>query len=181
MKVFCAGIGAGSLAILAVPVQGADFYSGKTIRCSVGASAASGFTLVTRVLAEHFKKHIPGHPNMLVELKLGAGGAKAMDYILNAVAKDGTFIGAVPAAAVVAPLLRKLRYDSTKAAWLGSVTPMPEVSSVWHTAPVRYSAADAESPFIKCTTQSRCSVLGSSGADSKILRQSSSVSRVRPA
>jgi len=130
MKAFCAGIGAVSLGILAVPVQGADFYSGKTIRFSVGASAAGGFTLVTRVLAEHFKKHIPGYRNMPVEPKPGADGAKSMDYILNAVAKDGTFIGAVLPPAVVASLLRMLRYDSTKAAWLGSVTPIPEVSSV---------------------------------------------------
>ncbi|MEE2968504.1 MAG: tripartite tricarboxylate transporter substrate-binding protein, partial [Pseudomonadota bacterium] len=137
MKTFCAGIGAVSLAILALPVQGANFYSGKIIRFSVGASAAGGFTLVTRVLAEHFKKHIPGHPNMLVELKPGTGGGKSMDYILNAVAKDGTFIGAVLPPAVIAPLLRKVRYDSTKAAWVGSVTPMPEVNSVWHTAPAK--------------------------------------------
>lgn len=127
--------GAIGLAAFAFPASADDFYAGKTIRFSVGASAAGGFTLVTRVLAEHMKKHIPGHPTMLVEAKPGAGGAKSMDYILNAVAKDGTFIGAVLPPAVVAPLLRKLRYDSTQANWLGSVTPMSEVSSVWHTAP----------------------------------------------
>ncbi len=116
MKAFCAGIGAVSLAIPAVPVTGRRFLQRQDHPVLVGASAAGGFTLVTRVLAEHFKKHIPGHPNMLVEPKPGADRAKSMDYILNAVAKDGTFIGAVLPPAVVAPLLRKLRYDSTKAA-----------------------------------------------------------------
>ncbi len=125
------------LAAISGPARADDFYSGKTIRFSVGASAAGGFTLVARVMAQHLKNHIPGHPTMLIEAKPGAGGAKSMDYVLNAASKDGTNIGAVLPPAVVAPLLRKLRYDSTQAQWIGSVTPMTEVSSVWHTAPAK--------------------------------------------
>jgi len=132
-----ASLGAIGLALAALPATAEDFYAGKTVRISVGASAAGGFTLVARVLAEHMEKRIPGQPTILVEPKPGAGGAKSMDYVLNAVPPDGTFIGAVLPPAVTAPLLRKLRYDSTKARWLGSVTPMSEVSSVWHTAPAK--------------------------------------------
>ncbi len=128
-----AGLAAASAPAGADPV--ADFFKGKTIAFSVGGSAAGGFTLVTRTLAQHMAKYVPGNPTMIVQPKPGAGGAKSLSFIYNAAPKDGTAIGAVLPPAVTAPLLRKVKYDSSKLAWLGSVTPMTEVSSVWHTAP----------------------------------------------
>ncbi len=134
----------------------ADFYAGNTIRISVGGSAAGGFTLNARVLAETMKNHIPGNPTILVEPKPGAGGAKSMDYVLNAAAKDGAHIGAVLPPAVTAPLLRKLRYDGSKAVWLGSVTPMSEVLSVWHTSPAK-SIDEAKKVKVVMGTSSKLS------------------------
>ena len=123
-------IGAAALLPLALPAQAddiADFYSGKVIRISIGGSAAGAFTLTARILGESMKNHLPGNPTFLIEPKPGAGGAKSMDFIMNAAVQDGTNIGAVLPPAVTAPLLRKLRYDGSKAQWLGSVTPMSEM------------------------------------------------------
>lgn len=154
-----AAIGAAALVSLALPAQAdavADFYKGNTIRVSVGGSAAGGFTLNARVLSETMKKYIPGKPTILVEPKPGAGGAKSMDYILNAVPQDGTHIGAVLPPAITAPLLRKLRYDGSKAIWLGSITGMSEVLSVWHTSPAK-TVEEAKKTSIVMATSSKLS------------------------
>jgi len=60
-----------------------------------------------------------------------------MSYMANAAKKDGTEIGAALPIAVNAPLLGKVKFNPAKFAWLGSVTPMTEVSTVWHTSPAK--------------------------------------------
>ncbi len=148
-------IGAAALLPLALPAQAddiADFYSGKVIRISIGGSAAGAFTLTARILGESMKNHLPGNPTFLIEPKPGAGGAKSMDFIMNAAVQDGTNIGAVLPPAVTAPLLRKLRYDGSKAQWLGSVTPMSEVLTVWHTAPATTLVQARTVPLVMATS-----------------------------
>ena len=113
----------------------AEFYKGKTVKFLSGGSAGGGFSTVARVVAKHMAKRVPGQPNMIVEAMAGAGGAKMMSYMANAAAKDGTVLGAALPIAVNAPLLRKVKFNPSKFQWLGSTTPMTEVSTVWHTAP----------------------------------------------
>ena len=81
----------------------ADFYKGKTVKLISGGSAGGGFSTVARVLGQVWQKHIPGNPNIIVEAKAGAGGAKMMSYMANAAPKDGTELGAALPIAVNAP------------------------------------------------------------------------------
>ena len=113
----------------------ADFYKGKTIKFTSGGSAGGGFTTVARVLAKHMSKRVPGQPEMIVDAMAGGGGARMMAYMANAAPQDGTALGAALPIAVNAPLLRKVKFNPAKFHWLGSVTAMTEVSTVWHTAP----------------------------------------------
>ena len=113
----------------------ADFYKGKTITFYSGGSAGGGFSAVARLVAKHMAARVPGQPNMIVEARAGAGGAKMMSYMANAAPKDGTALGAALPIAVNAPLLRKVKFNPAKFQWLGSTTAMTEVSTVWHTAP----------------------------------------------
>lgn len=113
----------------------AEFYSGKTITIISGGSPGGGFSNVARVLGIFLEKHIPGNPSVIIDARPGAGGAVMMAYMANAAPQDGTVLGAALPLAVNAPLLRKVKYDPSKFQWLGSVTPMTEVSTVWHTAP----------------------------------------------
>lgn len=114
-----------------------DFFKGKTVTLISGGSAGGGFSTVARVLGAHWARHIPGNPRVIVDAKPGAGGAKMMSYMANAAKKDGTEIGAALPIAVNAPLLRKVKFNPAKFNWLGSVTPMTEVSTVWHTSPAK--------------------------------------------
>ena len=126
--------------VLTAPVAAAadgvaEFYSGKTITIISGGSPGGGFSNVARVLGIFLEKHIPGHPSVIIGARPGGGGAVMMAYMANAAPQDGTVLGAALPLAVNAPLLRKVKYDPSKFQWLGSVTPMTEVSTVWHTAP----------------------------------------------
>ena len=113
----------------------ADFYKGRTITFYSGGSAGGGFSSVARLVAKHMASRVPGKPNMIVEARAGAGGAKMMSFMGNAAPKDGTALGAALPIAANAPLLRKVKFNPAKFQWLGSTTAMTEVSTVWHTAP----------------------------------------------
>ncbi len=115
----------------------ADFYKGKTVKLISGGSAGGGFSTVARVLGQTWQGHIPGNPTIIVEAMPGAGGARMMSYIANAAKADGTELGAALPISVNAPLLRKVKFNPARFRWLGSVTSMTEVSTVWHTAPAR--------------------------------------------
>ncbi len=133
-----------AFALAALPLAGpasaqsvADFYKGKTITLVSGGSAGGGFSAVARILGKHWEKYIPGNPTIIVDAKAGAGGANMMSYMANAAKKDGTELGAALPIAVNAPLLRKVKFNAADFQWLGSITPMTEVSTVWHTAPAK--------------------------------------------
>ncbi len=112
----------------------ADFYKGRTITAISGGGAGGGFSFNARVLGRHIVRHIPGNPEWVVTAMPGAGGARSMKYINQAAAQDGTVMGVVLPPSVISPLLRKnVGYDSGKFNWIGSITPMAQVVSVWHT------------------------------------------------
>lgn len=148
-----------AVAAIATPASAdsvADFYKGKSVTLISGGSAGGGFSTVARVLAPHWSKHTPGNPNMIVDAKPGAGGAKMMSYMANAAKKDGTEIGAALPIAVNAPLLRKVKFNPAEFQWLGSVTPMTEVSTVWHTAPAK-TIEEAKKTEVIMATSSKLS------------------------
>jgi len=89
---------------------------------------------------------------MVAEGMPGAGGATMMAYMANAALQDGTVLGAALPIAVNAPLLRKVKYNPAKFQWLGSVTSMTEVSSVWHTSPVKTVEQAKKTQIIMATS-----------------------------
>lgn len=134
----------------------ADFYRGKTVTLLSGGSAGGGFSTVARILGIHWQKNMPGNPKVIVDAKPGGGGATMMAYMTNAAPQDGTMLGAALPIAVNAPLLRKVKFNPAKFHWLGSVTAMTEVSTVWHTAPVK-SLEDAKKTEAIMATSSKLS------------------------
>lgn len=116
----------------------ADFYAGKQINAISGGGAGGGFSFAARLLGRYIEKYMPGNPSWVVTAMPGAGGARSIKYIVNAAAQDGTVVGVVLPPSILSPLLRSgVGYDSTKLQWIGSITPMASVLSVWHTAPAK--------------------------------------------
>ncbi len=151
---------AGATLMMTAPAQAdavADFYKGKKITAISGGGAGGGFSFNARVLGRHIVRHIPGNPEWVVTAMPGAGGARSMKYINNAAAQDGTVVGVVLPPSILSPLLRKkIGYDSAKFHWLGSITPMAQVISVWHTHGVK-SLEDVKKRQVILGTSSKLS------------------------
>ncbi len=113
---------AGLILSLAPEVPANNFYAGKTIRVAVGFAAGGGYDTYARVVARHLGKHIPGHPELVVENMTGAGSLIAANYTYNKADRDGTFLGVWNSAFVLYQALgdRAVRLDARKLGWIGA-------------------------------------------------------------
>lgn len=69
-----------------------DFYRGKTIKIVVAYAPGGGYDTISRLVAQHLGKYIPGNPTVIVENRPGAGGMLALNQIYNTERRDGTVI-----------------------------------------------------------------------------------------
>jgi tripartite-type tricarboxylate transporter receptor subunit TctC len=102
----------------------ARFYAGKTIKLISGGSAGGGYDQFLRLLAEDYGRHLPGKPQVIVELRPGAGGLNAVNYVYNAAPKDGTNLimpyDLHPAYQILKP--KGVKFDAQKFQWIGNMT-----------------------------------------------------------
>ena len=111
-------------ALCAAPAQAdpvVDFYKDKTISIVSAGGAAGAHGAYAQLVSAHIQKYIPGKPNVIVQYMPGAGGNKAMNYLFNATAKDGTYIG-VPLQDLIFNArigVKAVKYDASKAQYLG--------------------------------------------------------------
>ena len=122
----------------------ADFYKGKQITHIVGAGAGGAYDLVSRTVASHMGRHIPGAPTFVVTNMVGASSLNMLNYISNAAPKNGTVMGMTnPNIALERPLKMlskgggRALFDVSKLQWIGSPLQQPHVLWVWHTAPAQ--------------------------------------------
>ena len=79
----------------------ADFYRGKTIIYNLAVPDGASWGLYARTFIEHLRKHVPGNPNIILQVMPGGGGVAAGNHIFNVAAKDGTVIGTPLSTAMV--------------------------------------------------------------------------------
>lgn len=102
----------------------ADFYRGKTVTIIVGFAAGGGYDIMSRVIAKHLGKHIPGNPTVIVENRTGAGSLVAGNLVYKSLRKDGTFVANIHPQLVFQQLLGRegIEFDGRKYNWLGSAS-----------------------------------------------------------
>jgi tripartite-type tricarboxylate transporter receptor subunit TctC len=112
------------------------FYKGKTVRLIISVGVAGGFGEYARSLAEHMGRHIPGHPNIIVQSMPGAGGLIATNHLYAQAPADGTVIAMVNATAPLAPLWgsKGARFDTLKFHSIGALDRADGTCAFWHTA-----------------------------------------------
>ena len=66
---------------------------GSTLRIIVGFNAGGPYDTHARVLARHLGRHLPGHPDVIVENMPGASGAIATRHLVTETRADGLTIG----------------------------------------------------------------------------------------
>src|SRR5215468_3742828 len=81
----------------------ADFYKGRTINYFL-TTAGGSWDVYLRVLINHWGKHIPGNPVIVLQYQPGGGGVKTLEYMDAIAPKDGT--------AIATPLPTSLVYSA---------------------------------------------------------------------
>ena len=102
----------------------ADFYRGRTLDIVVGTGPGGGYDANARLFARHVGRHIPGNPTVIVNNMPGGGGIVATNWLYNVAPKTGSTVGTFSNAMLTQPLFGadSVKFDSTKLAWLGSIS-----------------------------------------------------------
>jgi tripartite-type tricarboxylate transporter receptor subunit TctC len=102
-----------------------NFFQGKTITYVVGLLAGDSNDLWARAVTRNMAKHIPGHPNIVVQNMPGAGGLTAANYIYGVAKPDGLTLGTVSAGHYFHQLAgrKEAQFDWRKFTWIGSSSP----------------------------------------------------------
>ena len=111
----------------------ADFYKDKTITLVSAGEAGGAHGTYAQFLAQHFRRHVPGNPNIVIQHMAGAGGNLAPNYLHNVAAKDGTVIGH-PLQDLIFNArigIAAVKYDARKVHYLGGADVTRTTVSVW--------------------------------------------------
>lgn len=138
-----------------------DFYAGpgKTIRMVIGSSVGGGYDTLSRVIARHMGKHIPGKPSIVPENMPAGGGIVAANYVGKLAPRDGTILTIVTQGIPAAQALGtapQFTADLREFNWISNVVFSNPVLAVWHTSPTK-TIEDAKK---------RVTTLGANGAGS---------------
>jgi len=118
--------------------EAAEFYDGRTLTLVLSSAVGGGYDAMSRILAQHLSKHLPGEPTIVVQNMPGAGGISTTNYLYAIAPKDGSVIGGVQNNTPFEPLIGTVqaRYQPTEFNWLGSPTIETGLVIVWHDVPV---------------------------------------------
>ena len=102
------------------------FYQGKSVRLIVGTSAGGAQDLWARFMAQHFGKHIPGSPEIVVQNMPGAGSMIAANHLYNVAKPDGLTLGMFNPALYIEQLTgqKEVQFEWSKFNWIGSPEPI---------------------------------------------------------
>ena len=114
-----------ALAMLAAPSAFAQAPSDKVMRVIAAGPAGGSLDVVSRLLAEGLHKEL--NRTVIVEAKPGAGGALAVNDLMQAAHDGDTMVVALDAMVSEIPHIMKLRIDMTK-----EVRPIAEL--LWESA-----------------------------------------------
>ena len=129
--------------LLAAPTVGIaqqqPYFAGKTIQLVVSTGTGGGQDANARLVARHWSEHISGHPAFVVKNMPGAGHLRAANYLANQAPKDGTVLGAIVPAFLLAQVLESskgIQFDAAKLSWIGSSAASNSTVYVWSQTPV---------------------------------------------
>ena len=119
----------------------------------VSSATGGGYDALSRIVAKHMVKHMPGSPNIVVRNMPGAGGVIATNHLYNVASRDGLTFGQLQNTLPFEPLLgnKEAMYDSSKFNWLGSPSIETGLLVVRAKAPVS-SIADIQKQEISVGT-----------------------------
>ncbi len=115
-----------------------EFYKGKTINLLVGGTAGGGFDTISRIMAHHYGRYLPGEPSFNVRIMPGGGGIVVANHTYNVAPKDGTtiaYVGPVVVQPLLSPDDNRIQFDAKKFTWVGSLGVTHSILFAWHKTP----------------------------------------------
>jgi tripartite-type tricarboxylate transporter receptor subunit TctC len=111
------------LAFLTDLAAQSPFYQGKTITLVAGTTAGSQYDAHARLIAQHWGKHIPGNPEVIVQNMPGAGSLIAANHLYNLAKPDGLTVTSIIPGIYFNQLAgrKEVQFDYSKFNWIGSV------------------------------------------------------------
>jgi hypothetical protein len=76
----------------AQPALAQDYYAGKTLKIIVGLEAGGTVDTLTRMFIGHLRRHIPGHPTIVIQNMPSAAGVGATNFVYERAEPDGMSI-----------------------------------------------------------------------------------------
>jgi tripartite-type tricarboxylate transporter receptor subunit TctC len=127
------------IALAATPGRAQDFYASKTINLVVGYSAGGGYDQYARLLARHFGRYIPGHPNIVVQNMPGAATLTAVRALSVNAPRDGTAITMFDPGLLLESLSQperfKVRFSDYQ--WIGGMSREVTLCYAWHATGIK--------------------------------------------
>ena len=132
------------LALVSSPLTGVAsaqsmFYSGKQIAMIVSSAPGGGYDAISRTVARHLRRHIPGEPVVIVQNMGGTGGIVAANHVYNIASRDGLTIAQFQNTVPFEPLFgnKQARYEPPKFNYLGSPSKETAMLIVWHESAIK--------------------------------------------
>lgn len=139
------------------PAAAGGFYDGKTLEIIVSSGVgADSYDTLSRMVARHIGRHLPGNPAVVVRNMPGAGGILAANELYNIAPRDGTVIAMLDQSIYETQLFRvpALRADVNKMNWIGRIISNNAVLVAWHTAAVKKIEDAYSKELVICSTGS---------------------------
>src|SRR4030095_11929984 len=101
----------------------APFYQGKTITLIAGTTAGSQYDAHARLIAQHWGRHIPGNPGVIVQNMPGAGSLISANHLYNVAKPDGLTVTSIIPGIYFSQLAgsKEVQFDYAKFNWIGSI------------------------------------------------------------
>ncbi len=115
----------------------ADFYKGKQIQVVVRTTVGGGYDSLSRLVARHIGRYVPGNPAAVVVNMPGGGGIQAANYMGTRAPQDGTVISIIGQGIPIDQALglnKSLQTDMRKLEWIANLGGSNQVLAVWHTS-----------------------------------------------
>lgn len=99
------------------------FYQGKTITLIAGTTAGSQYDAHARLIAQHWGRHIPGNPGVIVQNMPGAGSLISANHLYNVAKPDGLTVTSIIPGIYFSQLAgsKEVQFDYAKFNWIGSI------------------------------------------------------------
>ena len=121
----------------------APFPHGKPVSMYIGGTPGGTNDAVSRLVARHLGKYLPGNPTVIPKSMAGAAGRRAAGYLYSVAQRDGTEIANFNRNVAIDAMLVKggQILKPQELLWLGTPSGAIDICAVWHTAPIK-SVAD---------------------------------------